>query len=103
MKIPVVVFKDEGSVFGTCVPDIRGMHSCGGTLSEALQNTREALHSHIELLLEMGEEVEVHPSPLADLQSRSDYAGGTWHFLHIDPALLFPHRAPASSLSSKPV
>ncbi|WP_348699581.1 type II toxin-antitoxin system HicB family antitoxin [Duganella fentianensis] len=103
MKIPVVVFKDEGSVFGTCVPDIRGLHSCGRTLDEALQNTCEALRNHIELLLEMGEEVEVHPSPLRDLQSRSDYAGGTWHFLHIEPALLLPQPAAASSLSSKPV
>ncbi|MYM39168.1 type II toxin-antitoxin system HicB family antitoxin [Duganella qianjiadongensis] len=96
MKIPVVIFKDQDSIYGASVPDIPGLHSCGNTLEEALRNTLDALHSHIELLHELGEEIGLHPSPLKQLQAHPDYAGGTWHHIHIDPAILHPKRIGAT-------
>ncbi|WP_166454887.1 type II toxin-antitoxin system HicB family antitoxin [Duganella aquatilis] len=34
MDIPVVIFKDEGSVYGVNVPDIKGVHSWSDTIAD---------------------------------------------------------------------
>jgi predicted RNase H-like HicB family nuclease len=60
MEIPVAIFKDKGSVYGVNVPDIRGCHSWGNTIDEALKNTKEANYSHVETLVELGQPVESH-------------------------------------------
>lgn len=57
MHIPVVVFKDTGSVYGVNVPDIQGVHSWGDSMEDALNNVRTAITSHIETLLELGKPV----------------------------------------------
>lgn len=59
MYIPVVIFKDTASVYGVNVPDIQGVHSCGDSVEDALNNVRAAITSHIETLLELGEPVEI--------------------------------------------
>jgi len=96
MKIPVVIFKDPDSVFGTSVPDVRGLHCCGNTLDEARRNTLAALYSHIKLLRDLGEKIELQPSPLTQLQADPGYAGGTWHHIYVDPALLLACTTPAT-------
>lgn len=84
MDIPVVIFKDEGSVYGVNVPDIKGVYSWGGSVEEALKNVRVAIISHIETLLELGEPVEITQSKIEDLQANPDHAGGIWALVELD-------------------
>lgn len=84
MDIPIVIFKDEGSVYGVNVPDIKGVHSWGETVEDALKNVREAITTHIETLVELGESVEIGQSKIVDLQADPQYAGGIWALVVID-------------------
>jgi len=84
MDIPVVIFKDEGSVYGVNVPGIRGVHSWGDTIEDALKNVREAITSHIETLLELGEPVEITQNKIESLQENPEYKGGIWALVDVD-------------------
>lgn len=84
MDIPVVIFKDEGSVYGVNVPDIKGVHSWGDSIEDALKNVKEAITGHIETLLELGEPVEISQSTIETLQKNPDYAGGIWALVDLD-------------------
>lgn len=84
MDIPVVIFKDEGSVYGVNVPGIRGVHSWGDTIEDALKNVREAITSHIETLLELGEPVEITQKKIEALQENPEYKGGIWALVNVD-------------------
>lgn len=84
MDIPVVIFKDEGSVFGVNVPNIKGVHSWGDTVEDALKNVREAITSHIETLLELDEPVEIAQTKIGTLQENPEYKGGIWALVEVD-------------------
>lgn len=84
MDTPVVIFKDEGSVYGVNIPNIKGVHSWGDTVEDALKNVREAITSHIETLLELGEPVEIEQRRIEDLQNAPEYQGGVWALVEID-------------------
>ncbi|AKU22231.1 type II toxin-antitoxin system HicB family antitoxin [Massilia sp. MB5] len=92
MDLPVIIFKDEGSVYGVSVPDISGCHSWGDTIGDALRNVKEAIASHIETLLELGENIEVTPSDIECLRERPEYEGAIWALVNVD----------LSKLDSKP-
>ena len=70
---PVVVYKDPKSDYGTEVPDFPGCYSAGSTLSEALEETREAIDTHLEGMAKDGE-VAPEPSDLSTIQATGDYA-----------------------------
>ena len=57
MRFAVVLHKDKGSVYGVTVPDVPGCFSAGDTVEEALDNAREAIYAHLELLAQDGEPV----------------------------------------------
>lgn len=84
MDIPVVIFKDEGSVYGVNVPNIKGVHSWGDTVEDALKNVREAITSHIETLLELGEPVEIAQTKIEALQENPEHNGGIWALVELD-------------------
>jgi predicted RNase H-like HicB family nuclease len=84
MDIPVVIFKDEGSVYGVNVPNIKGVHSWGDTVEDALKNVREAITSHIETLLELGEPVEIAQTKIEALQENPEHKGGIWALVELD-------------------
>lgn len=85
MFIPVVIHKDEGSVFGVTVPDIPGCHSWGDTMEQALENTRDAIYGHVETLLKAGAKVDIHVSHMADLKQSGAYADAEcWAMLELD-------------------
>lgn len=83
MKFPVVLHKDADSEYGVTVPDVSGCFSAGETMSEALDNVREALALHFEGLVADGDalprasEIDVHAS-------NPDYAGGVWALVDFD-------------------
>ncbi|MET0264643.1 MAG: type II toxin-antitoxin system HicB family antitoxin [Duganella sp.] len=84
MDIPVVIFKDEHSVYGVNVPDIKGVHSWGDSIEEALSNAKEAIVSHIETLLELGEPVEISKTNIDALYGDPAYTGGIWALVSLD-------------------
>ena len=69
---PVVVYKDADSDYGTEVPDLPGCYSAGATLSEALEETREAIYAHLE---GMAKDCEVGPRPsdLSEIQESGNF------------------------------
>ena len=69
----IVVYKDPESDYGTEVPDLQGCYSAGSTISEALEQTREAIYTHLEGLAKDGE-VAPKPSDLSIIQASGDYA-----------------------------
>lgn len=84
MDIPVVIFKDEGSVYGVNVPDVPGCHSWGATIDDALRNAKQAIYSHIETLVELGEPVAITQSKIETLSRLDEHAGGIWALVDID-------------------
>lgn len=88
MDIPVVIHKEDGTVYGVSVPDVVGVHSWGDTIDEAMKNVREAIYSHVAILLELGEEVKLTSSRIEDLSKNPDYANGVWALVDIDLSLI---------------
>lgn len=84
MEIPVAIFKEEGSVYGVNVPDIKGCHSWGDTIDEALRNAKEAIYSHVETLIELGEQFEISQSKIEALSQNADYAGAIWALVDVE-------------------
>lgn len=74
---------DENNAFGVTVPDIPGCFSAGDTFEEALQNVKEAIAGHLELLAEAGEDIPLasNASKFIDLE---DYQGYIWAVVDID-------------------
>ncbi len=87
MRYPVVIHKDEGSSYGVTVPDLPGCFSGGETYEEALVASREAILSHIEVLLMDGHPV---PSqrPIEEHRANGDYSGGVWALVDADVSKL---------------
>lgn len=84
MEIPVAIFKDEGSVYGVNVPDIPGCHSWGDTIDEALKNAKEAIYSHVETLVELGQPVDISQSKIEALAQNAEYAGAVWALVNVE-------------------
>lgn len=83
MRYSVAIHKEKGSCFGITVPDIQGCFSAGDTLDEALENTKEAISGHLELLADEGK-LAPKASLIDDFIGISDYAGATWAYIDID-------------------
>jgi len=84
MNIPVIIHKDKESVYGVTVPDIAGCFSHGDTIDQAIQNTKEAIYSHVELLFELNEPVDITVSTIEELTKNPEYQGGIWTLVDID-------------------
>lgn len=83
MKYPVVLHTDDGVSYGVTVPDVPGCFSAGDTFDEALEMVEEAIFSHLELMLEEGEDIPV-ANPISVHKDAPDYAGGVWVVVDID-------------------
>lgn len=65
------------------MPDVVGYFSAGDTFDEALEMVEEAIFSHLELMLEDGEEIPV-ANPISIHKDNPDYAGGVWAVIDVD-------------------
>jgi len=83
MRYPLAIHKDEDSCYGVTVPDIPGCFSAGDTVDEAIENVREAIHGHLEILAE-DDIFAPNASSLEELQGNSDYEGATWYLIDVD-------------------
>lgn len=82
MKFSVVLHSDDGIRYGVTVPDLAGCFSAGDDLDDALNSAREAIESHVEILLEDGDDIPVC-RPLSVHQGNPDYKGGVWAILDV--------------------
>lgn len=82
MKFSVVLHSDDGIRYGVTVPDLVGCFSSGKDLDDALASAREAIESHVEILLEDGESVPVC-RPLSIHKNNPDYANGVWAIVDV--------------------
>ncbi|GKV95787.1 type II toxin-antitoxin system HicB family antitoxin [Pectobacterium aroidearum] len=74
---------DDTHAYGVTVPDLPGCFSAGDTLDDAIANAKEAITGHIELLVEMGQDIPT-VSTVGQLAKGSEYAGYTWAVVDID-------------------
>ena len=82
MRYLVVVHQDRPTgPCGVTVPDLPGCFSAGDTLTDALEQAREAIALHVEGLLSDGERV---PAPSASV----DADGGVVAAVEVDDGLL---------------
>lgn len=88
MLYPIAIENgDEHHAYGVTVPDLPGCFSAGETLEEAVNNAKEAITGHIELLIELGGDIPA-VSSLSALVADSQYAGYTWALVDVDLARL---------------
>jgi len=87
MRYPIVIHKDKKSDYGVTVPDLPGCFSAGSTMDETLAMAREAIELHIEGLIDEGLPIP-DPTPIDRLRRKTDYTGGIWAVVEIDPANL---------------
>ncbi|MDR8449432.1 type II toxin-antitoxin system HicB family antitoxin, partial [Acinetobacter baumannii] len=65
------------------VPDIPGCFSAGDTLEEAIENVKEAISGHLEILAEDGEEIPL-ASELVKFVDDPEYKGMIWAVTEVD-------------------
>lgn len=84
MFYPIAIeFGDDKHAYGVTVPDLPGCFSAGDTLDEAIASAKEAITGHIELLVEL--EQDIPPvSTVNELAKKTEYAGYTWALVDID-------------------
>ena len=87
MNYPIVIHKDADSDYGVIVPDLPGCFTAGSTLDEALAMAKEAIELHLEGLIEEGQIVP-DPGSVEHYQRRSEYKGGVWAVVTVDPSSL---------------
>lgn len=82
MLYPLAIEKvSDGYV--VAIPDIPGCYSAGDTLEEALLNSRQAIESHLELLVQDGEEIPQGTS-IENHRHDPDYEGHDIFFSIVD-------------------
>ncbi|MFV0264649.1 MAG: type II toxin-antitoxin system HicB family antitoxin [Kluyvera sp.] len=74
---------DDQHAYGVVVPDLPGCFSAGDTLDEAIVNAKEAITGHIELLVELEQDIPA-VSTVMELAKNPEYCGYTWALVEID-------------------
>ncbi len=82
MLFPIVIFKDKDSDYGVIVPGLPGCYSAGGTMEEAITNTKEAIELHLEGLVEDG--LEIPEQKGMDAYKKEIEAGGIAALVEVD-------------------
>ena len=57
MRYPIILHTDNHRDFGVTVPDLPGCFSAGDSIEEAINNAREAILLHTEVMAEDGESI----------------------------------------------
>jgi predicted RNase H-like HicB family nuclease len=66
MRYPIILHTDDHRDFGVTVPDLPGCFSAGDSIGEAIDNAREAILVHTEVMAEDGESIPL-PSEIVDM------------------------------------
>ena len=81
---PAVIHKDKDSDYGVTVPDLPGCFSAGASITEALQQVKEAIECHLEGLLLDDEALPTPTQDYTQLAKKPEYQDGIWHLIEID-------------------
>jgi len=77
MRFVLALHTDDGIRYGVTVPDLPGCFSAGDTFDEAVERAYEAIDTHVEQLIQQGDELPPMRS-LAEHQANPDLAGAVW-------------------------
>ncbi|MGL3081375.1 type II toxin-antitoxin system HicB family antitoxin [Acinetobacter baumannii] len=84
MLYPIAIERgNDTEAYGVTVPDIPGCFSAGDTLDEAIENVKEAISGHLEILAENGEEILL-ASNVSKFIDDADYKGMIWAVTEVD-------------------
>lgn len=84
MLYPIAIeLGDNDNAYGVVAPDIKGCFSAGDTMEEALQNAKEAITNHIEILVEDGEKIPA-PSDIKSHMGDPEYDGFVFSVVDVD-------------------
>lgn len=84
MLYPIAVERgSDTEAYGVIVPDIQGCFSAGDTFEEALENVKEAIAGHLEILADDGEDIPL-ASEAAKVLNDEEYKGMIWAVVDID-------------------
>lgn len=73
---------DAGHAYGVVVPDLPGCFSAGDTLEEAYANAREAIASHLEVLIDEGMAIPERGN-LEEHRQHPEYANRLWGIVEV--------------------
>ena len=76
-RVEVVVESDDASFHAYC-PALKGLHTCGDTEEEALQNVRDAATAYLQSLIKHGDPIPVGIA----IQEQTDQASSTEEHSH---------------------
>jgi predicted RNase H-like HicB family nuclease len=72
----------DTTAWGVAVPDLPGCFSAGDSLDDAMDNAREAIDQHVEIMIEDG--LNIPPArSLSVLQADPEYAGWVWAIVEV--------------------
>ena len=84
MLYPIAVEKgSDTEAYGVTVPDIQGCFSAGDTFEEALNNVKEAIADHLEILAEDGKDIPL-ASEASNYLNNEDFIGFIWAVVDVD-------------------
>ena len=84
MLYPVCVHRDASGSLGATIPDFPGCFSGADDWRDLPRMVQEAIEVHCE-----GEDMEIpSPSSLDELRGNSDFEGGEWVFIDVNPDAL---------------
>lgn len=84
MYYPVAIEQgDDTHAYGVVVPDIAGCFSAGDSFEEALENVREAIAGHLEILAEDGVDIPL-PTQAKNFVGQDEYQGYVWAMVDVD-------------------
>jgi predicted RNase H-like HicB family nuclease len=81
MRFVLVIHEEQGK-FGVTVPDLPGCFSAGDTFEDALEGAREAIHGHVELLIENGQGLP-EMRTLDEHRNNPDFADAMWGVIEV--------------------
>ncbi len=82
MRFVLALHSDDGVKYGVIVPDLPGCYSAGDSFDTALDNAREAIDAHVELLAEEGSDLPI-PEPIVVHRSNPDFAEAVWAVIDV--------------------
>ena len=84
MLYPIAIEKgSDTDAYGVIIPDIKGCFSAGDTFEDALENAKEAIAGHLEILAEDGADIPL-ASQVSNFLDNEDFKGFIWAIVDID-------------------
>jgi predicted RNase H-like HicB family nuclease len=84
MLLPIAINFAGGLPYPVLFPSLPGCNSMGDSLEDAIKNALEAATSHVEILLEDGDEIFIPTPNIQDLMTLKEYKECVWTLIEIN-------------------